>query len=754
MEANQKAYKRNCLDNLAKEKGKVVARDQNAPMDLRRFKAYEYVIRSLRADSGVLQVSEVRDLVSLVLDYGIIEKISGPLHTKLLELQEKGIKYETISGIGTVYGLEDRMRLIEVGCFTRPWGRQMANDLADALNDFVRGNIAQKRALPKDLLAMQIQRLQDLFGLSDLEMELFMLIFFKSNNRLVEYLFYNLSMVHASTRSPENIVELARPISIITGISHHDVQRLLGPRGNLINLGLVAANGDLVPDITSFLNGGTDVPLEGAYFNRYRGEALDMDSHELRPAEREILLELLSSPTRTRTMHILFHGVPGTGKTALARTLSRELGLACVEISQNEDAMQKYNKPGDTVDANTSFRYRALAVAQKIAVPEQSIYVIDECDPMLGMEKTQINKILDSGKGCFIWIANSIAMVHQSTLRRFDFSLEFRAFNKRQRQRVWQEILRETKLDQVVPEAEVERLAQNYKINAGGIQVALKNIPRLSRSVQAIPDLLDAHVNLLGHSSIRKPLAQTDSTQYRLDAVEIHRDLQNIVQAAQQFYGQCEASGNGQSSLHNMTILLYGPPGTGKTEFAKYLANACGRSLNLRRVSDIQDKYVGESEKNIRKAFLESEQDGSILFFDEADSFLGNRDRAQHSWEVSQVNEMLSQMEAFKGVVVCATNFEGELDPASRRRFHFKVEFGYLQANGKRKLWEGYFGELDAAAEVRLLDLPKLAPGDFKAAFMRLRFRPSEDRRPRDCIAALEEEVKAKDASVFRKMGF
>src|SRR5690606_37517536 len=99
----------------------------------------------------------------------------------------------------------------------------------------------------------------------------------------------------------------------------------------------------------------------------------------------------------------------------------------------------------------------------------------------------------------------------------------------------------------------------------------------------------------------------------------------------------------------------------------------------VKRTSDLISCYVGQSEKNIAAAFSEAEQQGAILFMDEADSLFINRADAYRSWEVSQTNELLCQMENFSGVLICATNFSEHMDPAVMRRFTFKVGFDYLK---------------------------------------------------------------------------
>jgi SpoVK/Ycf46/Vps4 family AAA+-type ATPase len=133
-------------------------------------------------------------------------------------------------------------------------------------------------------------------------------------------------------------------------------------------------------------------------------------------------------------------------------------------------------------------------------------------------------------------------------------------------------------------------------------------------------------------------------------------------------------------------LCLYGPPGTGKTAFAHHLGRVLDRPVLVKRGSDLISGWVGRTEANIAEAFREAGEDHAILVIDEADGFLRDRAGAQRSWEVTEVNELLTQMEAFEGVFVASTNLVDVLDPASLRRFDFKVKFGYLTRDQLRAL--------------------------------------------------------------------
>lgn len=170
-----------------------------------------------------------------------------------------------------------------------------------------------------------------------------------------------------------------------------------------------------------------------------------------------------------------------------------------------------------------------------------------------------------------------------------------------------------------------------------------------------------------------------------------------------------------------ITALLYGFPGTGKTEFCYQLAKEYDMPIFEVNVAQIQNKWVGESEKNARKVFQQyqklkkqSKQD-CILLFNEADALLGRRLNVHSSVDSmnnSVKNIFLEEIEKFEGVLLATTNLTENMDEAFERRFLFKVCFNKPDMETASKIWQIYFKGLSRAEALVLAKKFSFSPGE------------------------------------------
>jgi SpoVK/Ycf46/Vps4 family AAA+-type ATPase len=191
------------------------------------------------------------------------------------------------------------------------------------------------------------------------------------------------------------------------------------------------------------------------------------------------------------------------------------------------------------------------------------------------------------------------------------------------------------------------------------------------------------------------------------------------------------------------TMLFYGPPGTGKTATAEAIAHELGKPLLVADYSQIQNCFVGQTEKNISAIFRKARQNSAVLFWDEADAMFFDRDRASQAWEVRDVNMLLQQIERFEGVCILSTNRRVTLDKALERRITAKVEFPRPDRALRETIWKKLLPKkLPIAKDVQLSDLSAadLSGGEIKNVILNAAR-----------LACVRSESRAVTAEDFRK---
>ena len=551
-----------------------------------------------------------------------------------------------------------------------------------------------------------------------------------------------------------------------------EIMAALDEKGKLRRYDCIDNDFDFNGNLMGFLNGARKEPLSNSYFTLCRDEVLPWEFYgNLVEKHGGILKRIIQSANGETPVNILLYGAPGTGKTSFARTLAEELGRKCYSIAQNT------TERGGRATSSPESRFGALQVCNAQVDPAHSLIVVDEADEMLrgncgggifGLffvggstpagDKGLLNNVLDTVTTPTIWITNTRAeALDESSRRRFDYSIRFDPLNAEQRLSIWRNNVEKMKLSHLVSDGMMRKFADRYQVSAGGITLTLQNVAKLAPAPAEVEELVETlmkpHCELLGVPDADDSMRP--AADYSLEGLNIKGSLplDRIVEAVRRFRKDTEHG----IDRPRMNILLSGAPGTGKTEFVKYLGAQLGTKIVVKMGSDLLNMYVGGTEKLIRQAFAQAEAEKAILFLDEIDGLVQSRERSTHSWEVTQVNELLHQMENFKGVMIGATNFSANLDAAILRRFTFKIEFDYLDDAGKILFFERMFGtKLTAREAVRLTEIPKLAPGDYRTVRQRL-FYLGEDETNAERLTALERESAVKSANRFadkRKAGF
>ena len=308
----------------------------------------------------------------------------------------------------------------------------------------------------------------------------------------------------------------------------------------------------------------------------------------------------------------------------------------------------------------------------------------------------------------------------------------------------------ETYLDELpVSKQWIQQAASNQNLAPALISRAAKVVATIhdenESAEQALEHILGNSLAAMGFSEQLMTQQHTASTPYCLDALNADYDMNQLLQGLK---------------VHPQgRLCLYGPPGTGKTEFGKYIAQQLDQPLLVKRASDILNAYVGGTEKLIATMFKQARHDHSVLLLDEADSFLQNRSNARYGWQISHVNELLTQMEAFEGLFICSTNLVDSLDSASIRRFDVKIKFDYLLPEQAWHLFQQVLKEIKVSIknkkhwQVELANLQQLTPGDFATVIRQNRLK-SAQLNAESLMQGLSSENSFKQQSQSRGIGF
>jgi SpoVK/Ycf46/Vps4 family AAA+-type ATPase len=439
----------------------------------------------------------------------------------------------------------------------------------------------------------------------------------------------------------------------------------------------------------------------------------------------KVLTTLLANAVASKTagVNVLLYGPPGTGKTELARVCAQAANLELFEVEYAD-------RDGNSLNGRD--RYRSLQISQVFLKASPNVALLfdevedvfppvsaDAAQLLARMDATDaapsssvsgkawVNQILETNPVPVVWVTNRIEQIDPAFRRRFQYHLELKSPPPGAREALVARSLAGVE----VSEGFSQRLSERRGLTPAQIRTAVRFAKLAAGEGSTAEAMIERQLGnadkALGQSR-KQAGARRVVTTYDLSLlnVESRFEMPKIIEALRR-------RGHG-------TLCFHGAPGTGKTALAEHIASELQRPLLIRQASDLVSKFVGETEQNMAKMFEEAQSENAVLLLDEADSFLRSRQRAERSYEVTEVNEMLQGMERFGGLFICTTNLFDELDEAALRRFTFKVKFRPLRAEQRESMFivealNGEAGLLTAEQRSRLAALDQLAPGDFAA---------------------------------------
>ena len=453
-------------------------------------------------------------------------------------------------------------------------------------------------------------------------------------------------------------------------------------------------------------------------------------------ADYTLIRRYLDASQGKAGINILVYGPPGTGKTEFVRMISSEMNRPLYEVATQEN---------DATPLAGHQRLQAFRLAQNMLCNEkEAIVLFDEIEDAFSQDeddkpsrtrssagkKAWINQMLESNPIPSFWLSNSVRVIDKAILRRFDYVLRL----DYPKQRVRSEIIQGYFKQFAVSEAWVEQIAACDHLAPAIVERAAKVVACLGPDIQAeeaATRIMSGTLGAMNFAPIRKR-GPKSGMNYRAECINTDPSIEVLAD-------RLAVANQGR-------LCLYGPPGTGKTAFGRYLAERLEKRLIVKRASDILSPWVGVAEKQMAEMFSEASDDEAILLLDEADSFLQDRGKANQSWEITQVNEMLTQMESFEGIFIASTNFMESLDSATLRRFDLKVRFDWLKPAQIGLLLGDLLQCMQLGSSPEVIDaitrIECLTPGDFANVHRQSMLRPF--RSIEEVRYALIAEVNAK----------
>ena len=573
------------------------------------------------------------------------------------------------------------------------------------------------QAIGPDATALRLQRLARITRLADTDLQIVEFLLRYQTQPALESLLDDVYSVGTATFSRCGNRTLKNPaFTELLGISPNTLLARCARDAPLVRSGLLAVDDDRDLSVASRLRrlvSASDeesdpLPLLLGAPAKAELEWQDFDHLGQQRADVEGILRG-ALDKRAKGVNVLLYGPPGTGKTEFARTLAARLGVALFSVGESDD---------DGDEPSRSERLADLKLGQSLLRRETgAMLLFDEMDDLLGEGSSSpfaifsflgprrrsrapsrlfMNRLLEENSTPTLWTVNNAGDIDRAILRRMMFAIELRQPPPPVRQRIWARQLERSGIEASSQDA--RDLAYEFDatpgVAAGAVAAAALlrdgDLGAVRRGVQSLSRLLDCEKPDQGVPSGFNPaFMQSDE------------DLEGLADRL------C-ATGKQRFSL-----CLQGPPGTGKSAWTRYLADRLGLEVTQKRASDLMSMWVGQTEKNIARAFREAADDGFFLVFDEADSLLADRRGAERNWEISQVNEMLTWMERHPLPFACTTNLIEKLDPATLRRFVFKISVGYMDTSRVNAMFRAWF---DLTPPAALGSLQVLTPGDFAVA--------------------------------------
>jgi AAA+ superfamily predicted ATPase len=467
-------------------------------------------------------------------------------------------------------------------------------------------------------------------------------------------------------------------------------------------------------------------------------------------SKKKAFVELLKHRANIGNPIFYFHGAYGTGKKLTAGIICKELGMPLLVVDSNVFMKED---PLDT-----------LRIIIREARLQNSLLYLEGFGVLLEQE-AEINvaglfQELELFEN-WIFLAGELPYTPASVLEKHGFiDVAFPIPSFEFRKQLWEKLLKEN-----VPNLDIDALASKFNFSGGQIEDAIssaRNLAMVKNPENPAISMDDLYRGCKAQSNKSlSAFAKNIPPRYKWEDIVLPKDIEAQLREVSGYIkhkGKVYTDWGFDVKLSlgkGLNVLFSGSSGAGKTMAAEVIAKESGLDLYKIDLSTVVSKYIGETEKILKKIFLEAETSNAILFFDEADALFGKRSEvkdAHDRYANIETNYLLQKMEEHEGIVILASNFKANIDEAFLRRMHFAVEFTSPEEDLRERIWTHIFPKktkMSPDVDFSFLSKFKITGGNIKNIALNAAFLAAGDNSDE---VKMEHIIRATKRE-FQKMG-
>ena len=447
---------------------------------------------------------------------------------------------------------------------------------------------------------------------------------------------------------------------------------------------------------------------------------------ELPPSHQTVVYELIGSladKTDASQITIQLCGDDEAGRRAVAAAVCSLLGIQLLELSCDD-------LPASPAEGETLAR-----LCEREAALDRCFLLIDCRDAETHAQSRPLVRFIESLQAAVIIAGREPLRLTRRSPARFEVNKP----GAPERQAIWRQTLGQA-ADHL--NGHVEAVSTQFSLSSSAIQAAGSEF---ARRVTAKPDADPGA--LLWDICRRQCVSKLADLAHRIEPAATWDDLvlpesqsltlRQMAAHVRQRAMVYERWGFASKSARGLGIgaLFSGPTGTGKTMAAEVLAKELRLDLYRIDLSSLVSKYIGETEKNLRRVFDAAEDGGAILLFDEADALFGKRSEVRDShdrYANIEVSYLLQRIEAYRGLAILTSNLKQAIDSAFMRRLRFIVHFPFPDAKQRAEIWRRIFPPSTPTEELDWEKLAQLnlAGGGIRNLAMNAAFLAADEKQP------------------------